>query len=59
MSGKVGIGGGKNLAYEVFYKLDTKREWCIYKLAKIRSRRRRDFEAVKYIKDVDKRVFEG
>ena len=39
-------------------KLDTKEgDKYIFKLAKVRSKKRQDIETIRYIKDEDKRIF--
>ena len=56
--GKESSSGGKDCAFEAFYqKLDNKEgEKYIFKLAKARSRQKKDLGTVKFIKDEGGRV---
>ena len=54
---KKAVAEAKSLAYEDFYKkLDTKGEKHIFKLVKARSKRKKDIETIRYIKDEDDKV---
>ena len=55
---KKAVVKSKTLACEDFYKkLDTKEgEKHIFKLAKVRSRRKKNIETIRYIKDEDEKV---